>query len=196
MGRSASGQVVPVNETAAPRELLCHVVLGDHLALNEGGTPVWYSPLPANLTRWAGLSLLAPYRGLNGSQIEVDLGHSPEWLAEALPRWRHCATPAAAHTKWAYFYDRLGRFGDFSNEEPICVDCRLPPALPFVAARRVAHPNALIDRLMVRDREEALTEFRMLMSGALADSGASIRLAPSSRGKASLGSVSPNFTAC
>lgn len=129
------------------RALLMHVVFGDDLGVATSGARIrWYKAAPFPARRTAN-TLLLRYEG-EDEAFGFCLPASSV-ARSAVERARQAARPGAAARKWGPL---LGKFSYLAEKaEPRMKQTPLA-AHPFTHARRAAHPDALIDRFLLRDR--------------------------------------------
>ena len=135
---------------AAWRALRTHGLFGDAIALNLGAETAWLSP-DGDVSIDSG-RLERRYLSQGGVSIVLDWGPHAADFVDAVAEAGRLGTTAAFREKWADFLVRIGRPLALDRDAFGRSEIRLGGSGPFVAARRPAHPDPMVDRLLMGDR--------------------------------------------
>ena len=132
---------------ASLRALRAHALFGDQIALGAD----WLSCGEAFSIDNGRLE--RRYVTGDGAFVIFDWGQHAVDFVDVVAQASTSGAPQAIRGKWADFLMRIGKPTalDIAAYRP--VETRLRHAGPFTAARRQAHPDPVVDRLMVSDRD-------------------------------------------
>jgi len=141
------------------RQLRLHCLCGDDLQWRDLGWSVAAGPAQEEAARGE-RRLIFRCALADGSERGIEFGLLPQEQAERVLAIARELTLQAADRRWRALAERLGTVPTIHHATTKVLPLG---TREIAAARRLVHPSHVVDRLMLRDRAEAVAEIETLL---------------------------------
>ena len=135
-----------------------HVLLGDQVRLRIGSRSAWFAPLYTGAVVGSPRVLMLRY-GEGNDIVSFCMPAAEGMNIDDVRRVRTLVSVEHARRVWGPFLQSLGFPLSNAPNPPAWRETEAPWAGAMVQVRYATHPNTLIDRLLQREREQALRDF-------------------------------------